>query len=643
MNEDNERNIQENSGVLIKGDSSIKDEDDSTRGNTTMNDSSYLNIDEETNKDEEICEKEETNKDEEISGGSCNTTSDVMPISNTNSAINEENKNINQQASLYSIIIGSVFSIIVGLFLTIVDLVSVGGSILSEPLPGGINKDTISMSMFVFGTIIAQLAFSLSSGLKSGIMAGVIIEAFPIINRIQINCTKEANGDPNIIITNTLLCISISVIIFSLISFLISKYRLEVIIHSIPKAVIYGFLLTIGINLIEIGDEQVSGTGQFLSRVILLLLVISMFIIQELAPSFSLLTPTFTTALICLFYIIFKVILGKENTELINDGWLGEQIHGVLSLKEVYAHFSYRSINPRLIMLCISDILSLAITSLIHLPINLSSFGQSVNVSFKFSKELQAQAIGNFFSTFAFIPSYFINSYSVIFNRVGAKTKYHSIALALFMPILFFYGLTIKNLTPKIVLALIPCYIGTDFCISSLFGSRKKMTNIEYCIMFITGIIGIYVNMFCALFIGFILSSILFVFYYIQEINYKHVTKQQIENKREMYLDSWGNKIYRINIEYILFFTTAPRIRLPICVDGMIIVIDLGLCYAMDCTGNIKFSEFLDELIKRKCNVIIVGRPLNAWVLDEYKNNLNVSVVEKYEEVHMAMMHIQSI
>ncbi|KAM0673850.1 hypothetical protein GVAV_002688 [Gurleya vavrai] len=500
-------------------------------------------------------------------------------------------------------------SCFLGLIFILMDCVSYGRAFFPK-------AEQISMFMFLFSSLTAQIIYGLATKIQSGIIAGSIVENFKIYEKMYEVSESECRNFEEIM-CNTLFCAFLGTLIFSLISFLLMKLNLSRFLRMIPKSAITGCLGAIGISQFEIGLKEIHFSFENFNQNILYFFLITItvsliaFFLQEYFSCVIFIIPLFTTFVISFFYlIIFIFKISKDH--LIIQKWLSEDSSCILKPDLILNNLSFSNLNFSAILKNIPNIISLALFSLIHLPINLPAYSLETNLSCNFNKELKAQSISNFFSAFAFSPTYFVCSNSIFFRRSGGTNKIHSILLGFAIISLFFYGTKLKSLFPCFVLAMFPFFIGINICYSAFYKCLNSCSKIDYFFILLTSAACLITSMEKGILFGTFLNC-----FYFLKIYYKSFSKKQ--NYNEIYEK-------HIKVDYILCFLTLNKFENEIInLDNYKkILIDLRECHYIDWLAR----DFLIDCDKKKGNFEIIGSPEGF-----YKENFdNFVCYDNYEE-----------
>ncbi|KAM0677720.1 hypothetical protein BDAP_001713 [Binucleata daphniae] len=552
-------------------------------------------------------------------------------------------------------------SCILELIFILMDCVSYGRALL----PANDNKIAENISMFIFlsSSLAAQVIFGLTTNIKSGIIAGTIVENFKIFEKIYNTC-KETNLNNNFdeIIFNTFVCLFIGTMLFSFISFLLMKLKLAKILKIIPKSAITGCFGAIGISQFEVGLKEIGFDFKNVTKAFFIFLFITIllsflaFVLQELLPNVIFIIPLYSAIVISLFYGI--CFFGIEKQDLIDKSWLADEQPIFLTPKLILDYINYKYFDIKSIYNNIPNIISLALFSLIHLPINLPVYSLETKIQTDFTKELKTQSVANFVTAFLFSPTYFVCSNSIFFRRSGGTTKPHTILLGFSIVVLFFYGTTLKSYLPCVVLAMFPFFIGINICYSAFYKSYFACTKTDYAICLVTTAVCYLTSIEKGIFVGTFLNTVWFMRYYLKNLKSTKKHKELvIENKEENARDGTTQNNYKtkyndeniseissiaveetgygkeyirwagnddttttptiqhntvpqiVSVDYILCFVTLNKFESQIknIDQTKPVIFDFRSCYCVDWLAKDYFYDYVSVL---KAKIEIVGLPL---------------------------------
>ncbi|KAM0673851.1 hypothetical protein GVAV_002689 [Gurleya vavrai] len=521
-----------------------------------------------------------------------------------------------QKSSLLKELIAIPSCCSLGLLFCIMDCVSYGRNLL----PPDESNLTANVSMFIFllSTFVAQITYGFVTSIPSGIIAETIIENFIIYNKIFVECKNKCENI-NETICNTLICVFLGTMLFSFITFLLMKFNLARILKIIPKSAITGCLGAIGISQFEVGVSELHFDSSNITKIFIIFICLSIlfaftaFLLSEKLPQLFYIVPLFSVFTIAGFYAVSYYIFKKDLKYLIKNTWLSEKDTTVLLPNLLLIHLKPSYIKFSAIFANISNIISLALFSLIHLPINLPVYSIETKIPTNFQKELKTQSIANFFTAFCFSPTYFICSNSIFFRRSGGTKKIHSLAYGFLILIVFYYGTTIRSYIPCICLAMFPFFFGISICYSAFFKTFSQCKKIDYSIIFLTAIACYLTSMEKGILVGTFLNTIWFMNQYLKSL--KSIKHDKLKKEA-------------LVIDYILCFATLNKFEnnfLKIKKEKKI-VFDMRNCFCVDWLARDFVYDLLAET--KEFKIEIVGVPIG---FDKKKLEENGAIVYENE------------
>lgn len=508
-----------------------------------------------------------------------------------------------------------------GLLFILMDCVSYGSNLIE-------GRKELSMFVFLLSTTTAQIIYNALTSINAGIMGSSIVENFTVIRQIVQVCAKECQEDE--VYCNTLICIFLGTMLFSLLSFLLMKYNLSQYLQLIPKSALTGCLGAIGLAQFsvafgEIGYDlyDLKGTTKHVWTLLLLTTIVSIgaFLLQEKFSDVIFIIPLYSGLSVILYYTICYYGLKMDVETLRNNNHMPALNNQALFFDLLQKELNFKYFKLSAIVSNTSNIVSLALFSMIHLPINLPVYVFSTNSSANFNNEMKVQSIGNFFGAFCFSPVYFVCSNSIFFKRSGATSRFHGIALGLFTLLLFYYGTLIKSYIPFIFLAYFPFFIGISICYSTIL-EMKKGKKFDNLVIIITIVICTFDQMVTGLIIGIVLNMVWFIKQYIASLKIRNNAQPQ-------------EGINYASVDYILFFATINKFKRSISNlnKNKRMVIDLRGCYCFDWLGRDTFCEEI-LMLKKENRISLIGLPQDEF-LQKFVEENEIEVFQTLEEIAM--------
>lgn len=487
-------------------------------------------------------------------------------------------------------------STVLGLLFTFLDCISYGRLLIP-------NHSNLSMVIFIYSTIVSQFLFTIFSSIKIGILAGPILENLVIIKTLY-ESILNLNNENVFAVQGTILCLILAALIFSLLSFVIVKYKLGKYVNMIPKSAIVGCLGAIGLCQFKIGIEGLTQFGENMGKPVkyifmttTILISIGAFVIQEYFYNTIYIIPLFTFVVIAVFYLITFLSDKISYMRRIHILTEKESINGNL-----FYNFTKECLNFNFykLLLCavqnIIPILNLVIMSLIHLPINLPIFCTKMVIPCNLTLEMYAQSIANIFT---FIPSYFICSNSIFFNKAGATSKSHSLVFASSLFLLFFCKY-VEAFIPTFIIAMFPFFIGFSITFSTL-RDIKNRNMFDKFVVISASLIGLYKFEYSLLY-GIMCNCLWFMNKSI--LSWSKNKKQKLDHENVVIID------------FLACFASIELIKKRF--EGMQkdirLIVDMRNCGGMDWMAE----DFLVDYISNYNDVVVVGNKIGKiYVNDE--------------------------
>ncbi|KAF7682418.1 hypothetical protein TCON_2355 [Astathelohania contejeani] len=507
---------------------------------------------------------------------------------------------------------------ILATILILMDVLSYGRSIMKNIQGADEGEITnINMSIHLYSTIISQIISSLITTIKGGVLTTPIIEIYPIIQNIQEICTNFKDSK-EFIISNTFTCMFCSIIFLAIITLIFIYFKITNIINFLPRPILLGFLLMVGIKQMEMGYDSIKYNSGYLFIILLIIFSIGAYLIDLFLPSIFI--PGYIILLIGGIHLILRGVVGLSLNEMTRNGWIGKKESTQLSIQLIYKYFRVSELSLEVIFKNSINMLSIAIMSLIYLPLKLSTFEITMNTPIDYTKEYYSNLFMNLGSSLVFLPTRISPTYSIMFNKFGATNRINSFISSIMLVSIAFYGTMIKYYIPNVIIGVFPFYIGISFCLSSLYAPIKIINLSEYIIMLLCACFCYFFGTAKGIFFGIISYVFLFSYYYLKEIGFEK--SDSIKISEDM-------SYFSIN-KIILSFNVIKIIK---CLDNsqkdVDIVLDFSTCRIVDYTSAILI---IDRLKKDKTsnnrNIYWIGEPKNIK-LGSYCNGLGLC--QKYE------------
>jgi sulfate permease, SulP family len=514
------------------------------------------------------------------------------------------------------------------LALTSMDFLSFGAKLLDTKQYRQSTEST-SLVMFAYSTMASQIIFGMVTGLESGICAGAIFEAKESTCAMSRECEKHASTFGEVVF-NTYISILLSTLLFSLISYLLYKYKIGRMLQQIPLSALYGVMGSIAFISIRAGIDEIYKESDYSRPHLHVCMAVSvaqgllLHLLEMRYSSFVLLIPTFSIGVLALFYLgVF--VLGKDMDWLRTMGLIPAPDAISLDISGLIQHLSPANFKLGAVLSNWQRMIGLAIFNLVHLTVNVSGFAEATGVKSDLNQELKAQSAGNLVSAFLGYPTYFICSTSIYFHKSGGKTRIHSFVGAMSLLFLIFFGSAIRSILPVVLLAMLPLFIGFSFLHSYVYLPAKRMSLRDSAILLVVMAVSIFTSPSLSLFFGIFLNSAYFIYIYSWEL----LGGRGAKKKSLHILGAEGcckgpgppiemvnldGILYRaVRIDYAVFFGTIEKFRSDISGLQSNILFDLQDCIYFDTLANFSLEKVVERLGSSNYRVCIIGEPHNFY------------------------------
>jgi len=366
--------------------------------------------------------------------------------------------------------------------------------------------------MFLFSTIIGQIAFTFTSGFHNPISLQMI-ENVPFCQSLAHIVISHAGYGMKSLSTLMFMFGLSSVIVGSVFYFL-GKMELGRIIYFFPTHVLVGCIAGIGLFIVKTGIEVTIDTPLTLESLVDSMDLFSVVIVFEILlrvlerlnlgktgkPRYALLSPIYFCMITPAFYAalwVFKVTVddaedrGYFFPQLDPDTCSGDNCSSASSasastlsfldnifkadLLDMWRVVDLRNISWPAIIDSIPTLIALSLFSLIHVPINIPAFAISTNQEADMNKELMAHGYSNIFSgVCGGLQNYMAYTQSVLYARSGGSGKPSGIAVALATSMLFLVGPTIASYIPRCMAGTLLLHVGIDLFLEGVYDTYGK-------------------------------------------------------------------------------------------------------------------------------------------------------------------------
>ncbi|KAL0266041.1 UNVERIFIED_CONTAM: hypothetical protein PYX00_011758 [Menopon gallinae] len=515
--------------------------------------------------------------------------------------------------------------------LNLVDM-STSGSIMLG-LESGSEKKLrgASSCIYLVSLVVSQITYNCFTKMGVGIVAGPITEAYFITKEIY-QSAESMGGNT---LTNACAAMSVATLMYGMISLLIYMLNIHHIASLIPISVLNGCLTGVGIKQFDIGRQLLLqgsyGYGKAVSiMAALFAATLFVFFVQRRYCASNYVPCLYGVALTLVFYAAVSVG-GISRQRLLDLRIIPEEpINLWESFGSVAREIRPLEVSPWTLWGLRTPILKLCSFSLIHLPVNLLSYGASTGTSVSLRSEFQTQGISNVVGALFFFPVYFINCYSIILKESRACTFYDGIVLACCYSLFLFVSGFIQSNVPTFVQCIFPTLVGVSLCYSGFVESWKEASIGEYFIITVTA----FISWNSEVYWGFLAGTLLCIALYLYYSN-KHIDILRLKRAHApAFLKNYKENIDYIRIDFVLFFVKVPAFRKLVgSTTKKIVIIDLSSCLSFDMLGNAVFRDVLKDDTRV---FVVVGKPLHAN-FESIRFFKNVEICGNYEHVECVL------
>jgi len=563
-------------------------------------------------------------------------------------------------------------------------------------------KDALGIRMFLFSTIIGQIAFTFTSGFTNPISLQMI-ENVPFCQVLaQIVIAREGYGMRSL--STLMFMFGLSSVFVGVVFFLLGKMELGRIIYFFPTHVLVGCIAGIGLFIIKTGIEVTIDTPLSMDSLISSMDLFSVVIFFEVSlrilerinikdgkPRFALLSPIYFCMITPLFYLALRL----SNISVIdaeNAGYFFPQLDAdedssspplssstmasafVALFKEdlldMWRVVDLNNISWPAVLDCIPTLIALSMFSLIHVPINIPAFAISTNQEADMNRELMAHGYSNVFSGLCGgLQNYMAYTQSVLYARSGGTGKVSGIAVAFVTSVLFLVGPMIASYIPRCMAGTLLLHVGIDLFLEGVLDTFGKFESLEYVGTWLIAIVMTTYGMNAAMIAGGISAVST---YAVQTVAYLHPIRGQMtavtlrssktnrNHQSNLILDhhDFGrSRILVIQLQGHLFFGNMAQLNQSIdeiltavrdaSVEPLVLIMDFSLVLGIDSSAAQAISK-LKKRMRKKFNIQMCvfasgssdGFPCAYDLSSELLNELGSSSLEKSNrEIHTELSY----
>lgn len=496
---------------------------------------------------------------------------------------------------------------------------------LSQHLNLGIS---IALLTAVVTLVLTTLLSSIRSGIGSLQDGPNVLMAVAISSLIG-SASLGAGGDVLATILLTMLVATLTTGIFLLV---MGVFRLGGLARYIPYPVVGGFLAGTGWLLIRGSFEVVTGLpatlsslGDLLKPDIFILwmpaLTVALTLFIGLRRFRNFITfPAILLGLMATFYLVLWITGTPLSTAremgllLVSDEGLLLQLPNPGLMKGA----SWGTVLGQA-----GNIAVMAGIALVSLILNATSLELTFQREVDINRELRVAGVTNLFTSLAGGMVGFISvTLSALVFRTGSRSRIPSLAAAVVVASMLFFGFGSLAYFPKAILGGLLLFLGIDFLNEWVIDSLKRFALIEYGVILLILIVIASTDFLVGVGVGLIAMTIMFVVSYsrvsvVQHILsgaqiYSNVERNALEQRE---LAQRGEGIYIVELRGFLFFGTAnsmldlvrERISDKTKPSPKFILIDLKNVTGLDSSAAISFVKTEQLAKKHEFKMVLTG------------------------------------
>jgi SulP family sulfate permease len=394
------------------------------------------------------------------------------------------------------------------------------------PLP---NRVALGIRMFLFSTIMGQLAFTFKSKFTNPISLQMV-ENVPFFHALAHNVIQE-QGYGIEALSTLFFIFGMSTLLVAAVFFTLGKLKYGRIVYFFPSHVLVGCIGGIGVFIVVTAMEvtlnaaftfSIDGfrtvcdhfdrLGVVLAFEVMLRILDYLTHDKQGRPQFPLLAPIYFCLITPFFYVGLKVC-GMSLEDADKAGYLfpsladGDAGTGNFNI-DVLAIFrvvDLTTISWTAVAQSIPTMVALAAFSLIHVPINIPAFGISTDVDTDMNAELLAHGWSNALSgLFGGLQNYMTYSNSVLYAKSGGSGKISSLVVVFLTCVLFVVGPEVVKYIPRCMAGTLLLHIGVDLFLEGVWDSYGNYDRIEYLFIWVITLVMTTHGMTAALIAGII-------------------------------------------------------------------------------------------------------------------------------------------
>jgi len=504
------------------------------------------------------------------------------------------------------------------------------------------------VKLFIVSTVVSQLFITSMSSFESGLGTSMA-ENIPFIHTMANDIRRQLLDDPLLnlkLLPTILVTVALSTVFNGAVFCAVGLFQLGNILHYFPRYVIMGMISGFGVFLVATAFEISTGDAPSLKsvvnlsfeRILQLFCVVAIEVLLRVISSYvrdGELLVSVVMLLVPVFFYMALMLSGGTILEARALGWLFPRTESIGWL-ETWTYFDVFHVDFLAVFAQLPTIASLAIFTVILVPVRIPSLSLHTGEEVNFDQELIVQGLGNICAGCLGTPhNYLSYSNSVFFHelRGTGRASRHVVTLLTFG--MFFYGAEILNLTPRLIAGVIMIHLGIDLLLGTLIKGSKQLNNLEYLCMLLVGLVVSLFGFVQGIGMGVLLACVTFVIESGRQTNIRSVftgdfarsdTEWSVQQRQKLDLAiSEGRlKILIVALQGHLFFgniqTVVDRIQSYLPASDTLksktkrrftyLVLDCSFLAGADINAISSLSK-LSSSLKRRTGISIHGRQLN--------------------------------
>ena len=491
------------------------------------------------------------------------------------------------------------------------------------------------IGMALIGTAVLCLLMGAFSGVPGLVPMAQDVPA-AAIGAILVTIVADRADDGGLISTAevVMLCLAAG-LFFSLVVFLIGRFRLAGMMRYAPRPVLAGFLAGTGFFIllaafgICLGHSVTLATvpdlfaAQAWPKLAVALGVAAAFFAAERVLPPSLVACSVIIAALALFFIACAS-LGITSQELALGGWTAQLPDGGLSWPPVTTS-DIAQIDLGFFLGQLFPIATMVLLATAAILMNSSALEARLGEDLRLDRELSVLGTSSFASTVAGgFPGYHGVSTTVAGMRVAGPHRVTSFVAGGLALLVFFWGNEVLSVLPLPILAGFMIWVGSDFLRDWLLKELKAAPLTEGCLTVLIFVVIAAVGLFEGTVFGLVAGSALFI------VNYSRLNPVRSTLTGDVYLgaaehstdqrrllEDAGGAILILKLQGYVFFGTAHGLRRRIATqlsDGKVrhLLLDFGAVTGVDATAVESFQRLADALARGQVSATFSDMPASV-------------------------------